>query len=196
MTIERNVLQAYTSPTEPERSAVRDGKNKMESQEILSNKIDETDRQILMLLQRGLPFETRPYQSMAEEIGNITEEEILQRIAALKEKKVIRRMSGFFNSEKLGYVSALCAIAVAEQHIDEVAGFLEHFPGITHNYLRNHFYNMWFTLICSSETEMQTILDLIEQQPHVEKVLRFVTEKKYKINVTFDLKGGKKRDDR
>ena len=68
---------------------------------------------------------------------------------------------------------------------------MEKFPGITHNYLRDNDYNMWFTLICKSEEEMQTILHMIEQQEYVNHVLHFVTEKKYKIHVAFDLQKGR-----
>ena len=149
--------------------------------------IDETDKKILMILQKGIPFRHRPYLEMAEEIGGITEQEVIDRIAVLKEEHIIRRMSGFFNSRKLGYTSVLCAIRVPEDQIEEVAEVLNRFPGITHNYLRKHTYNMWFTVISGSKKELDTILDLIEADPRIEKVLRFYSSKRFKIDVTFDL---------
>lgn len=149
--------------------------------------IDETDKKILMSLQKGVPFCHRPYLQMAEEIGDISEEEVIHRIAMLKQKNIIRRMSGFFNSRKLGYTSALCAIQVPAEQIEEVAAFLNRFPGITHNYLREHTYNMWFTLICSSKDEMEKILQIIEQHERINTVLRFYGEHRFKIDVTFDL---------
>lgn len=149
--------------------------------------IDEVDKKILMCLQQGIPFCSRPYQKMAEEIGDIKEQEVLERIAVLKKENIIRRMSGFFNSRKLGYTSVLCAIQVPKTQIEEIAVFLQRFPGITHNYLRNHTYNMWFTLISGSEQELETILGLIEQNPKVKKLLRFYSNKRFKIDVTFDL---------
>ncbi len=149
--------------------------------------IDEVDRKILMLLQKGIPFCNRPYQQMAEEIGDISEADVIRRIGILKQENIIRRMSGFFNSRKLGYTSVLCAIQVPETQIKTVAELLDRFPGITHNYLRQHAYNMWFTLICGSEEEMETILQIIEQSEYVDRVLRFYSEKRFKIDVTFDL---------
>jgi DNA-binding Lrp family transcriptional regulator len=81
----------------------------------------------------------------------------------------------------------LCAIRVPEEHIEEVAALLNRFPGITHNYLRQHTYNMWFTLISGSKEELDKILQIIEQDERVEKVLRFYSQKRFKIDVTFDL---------
>lgn len=149
--------------------------------------IDQTDKAILMILQRGIPITGRPYQDMAEEIGGITENEVIERIAILKKEQIIRRMSGFFNSRKLGYVSVLCAISVPEDKVEEVAKMVNSYPGVTHNYLRKHRYNMWFTLIAINDAEMQRILDTIEADENVEKVLRLFTNHRFKIDVTFDL---------
>ena len=72
--------------------------------------LDPIDRQILMILQRGIAIESRPYQAMADEIGGISEEDVIRRIARLKETEIIRRMSGFFDSRRLGYQSMLVAV--------------------------------------------------------------------------------------
>lgn len=157
--------------------------------------IDQVDKDILMILQRGIPICNRPYLAMAEEIGGIGEQEVIERIAVLKQENIIRRMSGFFNSRKMGYTSVLCAIKVPAEHIDEVSQLINHFPGITHNYLRQHEYNMWFTLIASCSEEVERILQLIEADPHVEKVLRLYSNQRFKINVTFDLMTGGNQDE-
>ena len=153
------------------------------------HQLDAIDKAILMILQRGIPITTRPYLAMAEEIGNISEQEVIERIAVLKEENIIRRMSGFFNSGKLGYVSALCAIKVPPEKLDEAAAVVNRYPGVTHNYMREHEYNMWFTLIARDVKTRERILDEIEAAPCVEKVLRLYTNRRYKINVTFDLEG-------
>lgn len=157
--------------------------------------IDQVDKDILMILQRGIPICNRPYLAMAEEIGGIGEQEVIERIAVLKQENIIRRMSGFFNSRKMGYTSVLCAIKVPAEHIDEVSQLINHLPGITHNYLRQHEYNMWFTLIASCSEEVERILQLIEADPHVEKVLRLYSNQRFKINVTFDLMTGGNQDE-
>lgn len=150
-------------------------------------KIDEVDKRILMILQRGIPITNRPYLAMAEELGDITEDEVIGRIDVLKKENIIRRMSGFFNSRKLGYVSVLCAVAVQEDRIDEVAELINKFPGITHNYLRENKYNMWFTVIAIDQATLDKIVDIIDEHPAVERVLRFYTGHRFKIDVTFDL---------
>ena len=151
--------------------------------------LDSVDKAILMILQRGIPVTSRPYLAMAEEIGGVSEQEVIDRIASLKKSHIIRRMSGFFNSGKLGYVSALCAVKVPPEKIAEAALAINRYPGITHNYVREHEYNMWFTLIARDEATRERILDEIEALPAVEKVLRLYTNRRFKINVTFDLEG-------
>lgn len=153
------------------------------------HQLDPVDKAILMILQRGIPVTSRPYLAMAEEIGGVSEQEVIDRIAVLKEDNIIRRMSGFFNSGKLGYVSALCAIKVQPDKLAEAARVVNRYPGITHNYVREHEYNMWFTLIARDVETRERILDEIEAQPCVEKLLRLYTNRRYKINVTFDLEG-------
>lgn len=149
--------------------------------------LDQKDRAILMLLQKGIPIASRPYLEMAQTIGDITEEEVLSRIKRLKEGNIIRRMSGFFNSRSLGYTSALCAVSVDKDAIAAVAEVINAYPGITHNYIRDHQYNIWFTLIANGEEARERILDEIEANPQVEKLLRLYTKRRFKINVTFDL---------
>ena len=151
--------------------------------------LDQKDRAILMLLQKGIPLSSRPYLEMAQQIGDITEEDVLRRISRLKEENIIRRMSGFFNSRNLGYTSVLCAASVAEENISAAAAVINAYPGITHNYIRAHQYNIWFTLIANGEDARERILDEIEASPYVEKLLRLYTKRRFKINVTFDLEG-------
>ena len=153
------------------------------------HQLDPVDKAILTILQRGIPVTSRPYLAMAEEIGGVSEAEVIDRIALLKEENIIRRMSGFFNSGKLGYVSALCAIKVPPERLAAAAQVVNRYPGITHNYVREHEYNMWFTLIARDVETRERILDEIEAQPCVEKLLRLYTNRRYKINVTFDLEG-------
>lgn len=148
----------------------------------------EMDKKILMLLQKGLPFCRRPYAELALQIGEgVTETEVIERISRLKRDSIIRRMSGFFNSQKLGYAPVLCAIKVAEENIVQVARVINQFPGITHNYERDYEYNMWFTLLAVSEAEAHNILTQIENLPEVESLLKFYAKKRFKLNVTFKL---------
>lgn len=150
--------------------------------------LDQKDRDILMYLQKGIPIASRPYQIMAEEIGNgLTEAEVISRIGRLKEENIIRRMSGFFNSNALGYKSTLVGVRPKEGRYDEAMEVINAYPGVTHNYRRDHDLSMWFTLIAINQATLDHILDTIEAHDAIDVLHRFAMEKRYKIDVTFAL---------
>lgn len=156
--------------------------------------LDELDRKILMILQRGIPICSRPYQAMAEEIGDgATETEVIARIDNMKKEHIIRRMSGFFDSRKLGYKSMLVAVKPKAGCFDEAVAFINKYPGITHNYERSHDFSIWFTIIAINQPTVNMILDQIEDSGYVQDMMRFEMSERYKIDVTFDVtkKGGK-----
>lgn len=155
--------------------------------------LDPIDRQILMILQRGIAIESRPYQAMADEIGGISEEDVIRRIARLKETEIIRRMSGFFDSRRLGYQSVLVAVQPEPGRFDDAVRAINRYPGVTHNYERDHAYSIWFTLIAINQPTLEHILDEIEAEPSVAAMMRFAMSQRYKIDVTFDVAEGGKR---
>lgn len=151
------------------------------------SELDATDRQILMILQRGIAIESRPYQAMADEIGGISEEEVIRRIARMKDAAIIRRMSGFFDSRQLGYTSMLVAVKPQRGAFEQAVQFINRFPGITHNYERSHVYSIWFTIIAINRPTLEWILDCIETCGAVESMMRFEMSQRFKIDVTFDV---------
>lgn len=155
--------------------------------------LDPIDRQILMILQRGIAIESRPYQAMADEIGGISEEDVIRRIARMKEEHIIRRMSGFFDSRRLGYQSVLVAVQPEPGRFDDAVRAINRYPGVTHNYERDHAYSIWFTLIAINQPTLEHILDEIEAEPSVAAMMRFAMSQRYKIDVTFDVAEGGKR---
>lgn len=151
--------------------------------------LSEQDKRLLDVLQEGIPFCARPYLAIAEKTGGFTEEEVIRRIGELKEAHIIRRMSGFFNSRALGYRSLLCAAKVKEEDIDAAADLLNGFDGITHNYVRTHDLNLWFTLIARTEEETNRVIGEIEKSGLVDFVRRFPRTRGFKIHAAFDMKG-------
>jgi DNA-binding Lrp family transcriptional regulator len=148
--------------------------------------MDDTDRLILNRIQSEFPMTTRPYKSIAEDLG-LTENDVLKRINRLKKKGIIRRIGGNFVPEKLGFVSTLCAAKVPEDTIDSFAAVVNRFPGVTHNYQRDNEYNIWFTFIASTMEEIEKNLQKITQETGVTQIINLPATKVYKIKAQFDL---------
>ena len=159
-----------------------------ERRDALTN-LDSTDRRLLELLQEGLPIVPEPYREIADALG-ISHREALERVARLKGIGLIRRLSGFFRSEKLGYCSVLCAMRVPEEHIGQVSEFLRGVPGVTHNYIREHALNMWFTLIYRDEAEARRVIRDLERSGWTDRVLRFARARTFKIRAAFPVEEG------
>jgi DNA-binding Lrp family transcriptional regulator len=145
------------------------------------------DKQLLNVLQTKLPISKRPFADMAK-ILETDEEIVLERLKQLKEEGYLRRIGPFFDSEKLGYKGVLVAVKVKQGCMEEVAEFINRYPGATHNYEREGRYNLWFTLLTENEMQRDLILEKIKALPGVENLINLVARKKYKINVQFDLK--------
>ncbi|MBQ9401834.1 MAG: hypothetical protein IKE56_08955 [Lachnospiraceae bacterium] len=148
--------------------------------------MEQTDIKLLTLLQKEIPLISDPYAGIASMLdGSISRQEVLSRAAQWKESGMIRRISGFFDPGRLGYRSVLCAMTVAEEHLEEMADLLEGFPGITHNYLRDHMLNMWFTLCCRDGAEEDRIIGKIEASGRTGRVLRFRKTSLIKLSTMF-----------
>jgi len=148
--------------------------------------MDDLDRRLLDIIQSGFPLVSRPYAAVGQELG-LTEAEVLARVRALREKGVIRRIGGNFQSNKLGWHSTLCAARVPEARMEEFIETVNAYPGVTHNYLRKHAFNVWFTFIGPSREEVRAVLQEIRDATGID-VLYLPTEKLYKIKVDFKMK--------
>ena len=148
--------------------------------------MDETDRKILNILQRDFPVESEPFSLIGEKVG-LSEDEVLKRVKKLKDEGVIRRIGAVFDTKELGYVSTLCAAEVPEENIGNFVDVVNSYKGVTHNYRRNHRYNIWFTLIASSDDEIEKILGEIEEKTGISGILDMRATKKFKIDATFDM---------
>jgi DNA-binding Lrp family transcriptional regulator len=147
--------------------------------------VDAIDSKILNLIQTAFPLDAEPYRWIGEQTG-ITQEEAFDRVRILKESGIIRRIGAVFDPKKLGFVSTLCAARVP---VEELKGFVAHvnaYPGVTHNYRRNHDYNVWFTVIAASEDELNRLLDEIRKQTGIADVISLRAVRTFKINARFD----------
>ena len=148
--------------------------------------MDDLDRAILNRVQSNFPLVPHPYQSIAEDLG-LSEKELLMRLVQLKENGVIRRIGGNCVPEKLGFVSTLCAAKVPETRIDFFARIVNRYPGVTHNYMRDNKFNVWFTFIAPSMGEIEENIKKISEETGVTEILNLPATKVFKIKAHFDL---------
>ena len=148
--------------------------------------LDDTDRAILNRIQSDFPITSRPYLSIATEIG-LTEPEVVDRVRRLKQSGIIRRIGGNFVPGKLGYVSTLCAAKVPPEKLTHFTEAVNRHPGVTHNYLRENTFNVWFTFIASSMAEIQARLNEISAETGVTEILNLPATKVFKIKAQFDV---------
>lgn len=148
--------------------------------------MEKTDKRILNRIQEGLPLSLRPYRDMAQELG-ITEDELFCRVEKLVSKGIIRRIGATFNSSKLGFTSTLIAMKVGEEKLEKVVSIINSFPEITHNYLRDSEFNLWFTLIVHYPERIEEIINYIKKETDIRDIINLNALKLFKINVKFNL---------
>ena len=148
--------------------------------------LDKVDSAILNRIQSDFPITSRPFLAVADELG-LTEKEVLDRVAKLKEAGIIRRIGGNFVPGKLGFVSTLCAARVPADRIEYFAEIVNRYPGVTHKYQRDNPYNVWFTFISPSLDEIKDNLKKIAADTGVNDILNLPATKVFKINAQFDV---------
>jgi siroheme decarboxylase len=148
--------------------------------------LDGLDRAILNEIQSHFPIGARPFAEVGDRVG-ASEEEVLARVQAMADTGVIRRLGANFTSRKLGYTSTLCAARVEASSLDNFVAAVNRYPGVTHNYLRRHRYNVWFTLIAESEERLNQILEEISRASGVAEILSLPAQEVFKIKVDFSL---------
>jgi DNA-binding Lrp family transcriptional regulator len=148
--------------------------------------MDDLDRMILNEIQSDFPLSQRPYRDLGKRL-NLSENEVLDRVKALQAEGIIRRIGGNFNSKKLNFKSTLCAAKVPEGKLDQFVEAVNRYPGVTHNYLRNHEYNVWFTFIAPTTTYIEKALQEIRKVTGVKDVLNLPALRTFKIKVDFEV---------
>jgi DNA-binding Lrp family transcriptional regulator len=148
--------------------------------------LTQFDKQLLNIVQTGLPLTPAPFADIAKQLGS-DEKTVIARISILKEQGLIRRFGAFFDAESLGYLGRLVAIKVDSELLPNVARELNSWPQVTHNDERDNEYNLWFTLQARDETTLSALLLAVEKMPGVSEVISMPTAERYKINVEFQI---------
>ena len=122
--------------------------------------LSDLDRRLLNLMQGSFPLAPRPFASVAAEAG-IEEAQAINRVDELLHERIIRQVTPIYDTRALGYGSMLVAAKVDPEHPWRAAKIINSHPGVSHNYLRNHEFNMWFTLAVESDSRLGLDLSLI-----------------------------------
>ena len=157
--------------------------------------LDDLDRALLNALQWDFPVDPQPYAALADRLGT-TEDDVCARVARVKEAGVLRQLSAIFDTRALGYGSSLVAAKVDPDHIDAAAEVISQHPGVSHNYKRNHAYNLWYTLAVPPGSSLDEHLDVLHRDSGSLVTRKLPTLQLYKIGVKLDMTGETKADAR
>lgn len=146
----------------------------------------KTDRLILKELQDNFPIVSRPFAQVSEKF-NLTEEDLIRKIKALKKRKLIRYIGAIFEGKKLGIKSTLVAMSVPKNDLARVIEVINSYPQVSHNYLREGEFNIWFTLCAPSTTRLAGLFEQIKQKTGITKVLNLETVRVFKVDARFKL---------
>lgn len=149
--------------------------------------LDDIDKGVLREVQGNLPVVSRPFLPSAQRLG-ITEEEFLRRVGLLIKAGTIRKLGLRIDSARVGFASTLVALKTAPEKVEKVAGQLNAFEGVTHNYQREHGYNLWFTVIERDEAKLRETLERIEKEVEHEDMLNLPMKRRFKIDVRFEIR--------
>jgi DNA-binding Lrp family transcriptional regulator len=155
--------------------------------------IDDVDRRVLNLMQGSFPLEPRPYAAVAAAAG-LGEDEVLLRVQRLLDDRIIRQVTPIYDTRALGYGSMLVAAKVDPQHPWRAAKIINSHPGVSHNYLRNHEFNMWFTLAVEGDSKLglQGTLDVLQELTGAQSIRQLPTLKLFKIRMDLEMEGDTK----
>ena len=148
--------------------------------------LDDLDRKILADIQAGFPLVVEPYEAVGAHLG-CSGADVLSRVRRLKRTGVIRRIGGVFSTARLGYVSTLVAAKVAPERLEVVAAEVSRLENVTHNYAREHDYNLWFTMTFRSREELADALANLRALPGVADMQSLPTIKAYKTSAVFPM---------
>jgi DNA-binding Lrp family transcriptional regulator len=154
-----------------------------------------TEKKLLTLIQREFPLISFPFKKIGNKL-NLKEKDVINIIKTLKEKNIIRQISGIFDSKSIGYKSTLIAMEIENRYLSKIVKFINSHPGVTHNYKRNGRINLWFTLSLSSNSKlgMQKTIKIFKEKCHPKTTLILPTLKLYKIGVKLDLTDEQKEE--
>jgi DNA-binding Lrp family transcriptional regulator len=153
--------------------------------------LDEADKKLLNLLQGSFPLAERPFAELAR-VAALSEREVLARTQRLLDERIIREITPIFDTRVLGYSSMLVAAKVDPEHPWRAAKIINSHPGVSHNYLRDHDFNLWFTIATEPESRLglQGTLDVLQRLTGAQSVRQLPTLRLFKIRMDLEMEKG------
>ena len=153
--------------------------------------LDEADKKLLNLMQGSFALCKRPFAHVAG-LAGLTEDEVMTRVQRLLDKRIIREITPIFDTRALGYQSMLVAAKVDAEHPHRAAKIINSHPGVTHNYLRNHDFNLWFTIAVEPGTRLglQGTLDVLAAETGAQSIRQLPTLRLFKIRMDLEMEAG------
>ena len=153
--------------------------------------LDQTDRRLMNLLQSSFPIVPEPYRLLADE-AELDLEELIARTQRLLDERIIREITPIFDTRALGYASMLVAARVDAENPHRAAGIINSHPGVSHNYLRTHEFNLWFTIATPPDSELglQGTLEVLQELTGAESIRQLPTLTLFKINMNLEMEKG------
>jgi siroheme decarboxylase len=153
--------------------------------------LDDTDRRLMNLLQSSFPLQPEPFDLIAAG-AELTTEEVKARTQRLLDERIIREITPIFDTRALGYSSMLVAAKVDAENPHRAAQIINSHPGVSHNYLRTHEFNLWFTIATPPDSELglDGTLDVLQRLTGAESIRQLPTLTLFKINMNLEMEGG------
>ena len=155
--------------------------------------MDKLDTEILNEIQWTFPLVVRPFDEIATKFV-ISPDEVKDRLNHLKRKGVLRQLSAIFDTRKLGYTSSLVAMEIEPDKLEYIAHQINKHPGVSHNYEREHQFNLWFTLAVPPGSDLEKELDKFSKLDGIKKTRMLPTLQLFKIGVKLDMVDDKKHE--
>jgi DNA-binding Lrp family transcriptional regulator len=182
MAVEDGITEANSANFAPKLRSRKDG---------AAVALDDVDRRLLNLMQGQFPIAARPYQHVAA-VAELSEAEVLSRVQRLVDERIIRQVTPIFDTRALGYASMLVAAKVDPENPWRAANIINEHPGVSHNYLRNHEFNIWFTMATEPDSPLglEGTIQRLGELAGAESIRQLPTLKLFKIRMDLEMEAG------
>jgi DNA-binding Lrp family transcriptional regulator len=162
---------------------------------VRTHPLDRTDRELLNRIQVDFPLVPRPFAALGQGLG-CSEEEVIARLEALKRARIVRQISAIFDTRALGYRSSLVATRARPDRVDQTARVINEHPGVSHNYRRDHEFNLWWTIAVPPTSSLEDHVQALHELSGAEATRLMQTIRMFKIGVDLDMTGERPPDAR